>query len=176
MNHLATGTQIGNTVRALRKSREITITQLAKACNLSPNTISLIETDKVAPTLTTLCKLANALQVPITAFFAGLCSSEMILRRLTSAGDGKSQKTMSALAAVNLLLSETATPEAQMILCLSGRVCMQTLTASYELNSGDYVSYLGSVLHCCQNPSDQTSILIWIIPARQSTQISPGGV
>jgi transcriptional regulator with XRE-family HTH domain len=175
VNNLDTEIKIGPTVRALRKSREITIIQLAEACCLSPNTISLIESDKVAPTLTSLCKIALALQVPITALFAELCPSEIILRRLAIAGDGKSQKTLSTLAAVNGLLSETTTPEAQMILCLSGHLRMKTLTDSYDLGSGDYISYLGSVLHCCQNLSEQTSILIWIIPAKQPSQASRGG-
>lgn len=73
-----------------------------------------------------------------------------------------------------MLLSENASIEEQMILCLNGQVHMQTLTTEYDLNSGDYVSCLGRVLHCCQNLSDQTSILIWIIPGKQIVDISPG--
>ncbi|MFN2199099.1 MAG: helix-turn-helix domain-containing protein [Anaerolineales bacterium] len=174
MNSADPEIRIGRTVRTLRKSKRITIVQLAGDSCLSPNTISLIESDKVSPTLTTLWKIASALQVPIGSFFTDLCPAEIIIRRLGQAGSAQSQNTLPALAAVDALLSENASTEAQMILCLNGHVHLQTLTAEYDLNSGDYVSCLGRVLHCCQNLSDQTSILIWIIPGKQSSEVSPG--
>ena len=42
---------------------------LAELCDLSPNTVSLIERGVTSPSVSTLHQLATALRVPITAFF-----------------------------------------------------------------------------------------------------------
>ena len=60
---------VGSQVRALRQQRGLSLRALARICELSPNTISLIERGITSPSVSTLHKLATALRVPITAFF-----------------------------------------------------------------------------------------------------------
>jgi transcriptional regulator with XRE-family HTH domain len=60
---------VGSQVRALRQKRGLSLRALARICELSPNTISLIERGITSPSVSTLHKLATALRVPITAFF-----------------------------------------------------------------------------------------------------------
>ncbi|HSJ59055.1 MAG TPA: cupin domain-containing protein [Anaerolineae bacterium] len=61
---------IGTQVQALRERMGLSIRGLAELCDLSPNTISLIERGATSPNVSTLHQLATALRVPITAFFA----------------------------------------------------------------------------------------------------------
>lgn len=60
---------VGNCLRNLRTERNISIRNLAELSGLNANTLSLIENGKSSPSVSTLQQLANALGVPITAFF-----------------------------------------------------------------------------------------------------------
>ena len=56
-------------VRRLREQRNLSLRALAGLCDVSPNTISLIERGLTSPSVDTLQNLATGLGVPITAFF-----------------------------------------------------------------------------------------------------------
>ncbi len=60
---------IGEKLRAFRKERRYSIRVLAERAGLSPNTITLIENNNASPTVTTLYSIANALDIPLSAFF-----------------------------------------------------------------------------------------------------------
>jgi len=77
---------IGREVRAFRKQQGITVAELAKLTDLSIGMLSKIENGNTSPSLTTLQTLANALSVPLTAFFRGYEENREAL--LTKAGEG----------------------------------------------------------------------------------------
>ncbi|MFM2278049.1 MAG: hypothetical protein RLZZ444_280, partial [Pseudomonadota bacterium] len=60
---------IGHEVRTLRKKLGITGADLASATGISLGMLSKIENGNTSPSLTTLQALAQALGVPVTAFF-----------------------------------------------------------------------------------------------------------
>jgi transcriptional regulator with XRE-family HTH domain len=60
---------VGKRLRELRAMRGLSIRSLAELSGLNFNTLSLIENEKTSPSVSTLQQLAQALQVPITAFF-----------------------------------------------------------------------------------------------------------
>src|SRR5574342_221660 len=62
---------VGARLRELREGRNISMRGLAQASGLSANALSMIERGKTSPSVSTLYKLADALGVPITAFFGG---------------------------------------------------------------------------------------------------------
>lgn len=62
---------IGREVRAHRKQQGITVAELSRMTDLSIGMLSKIENGNTSPSLTTLQTLANALSVPLTAFFRG---------------------------------------------------------------------------------------------------------
>ncbi len=62
---------IGREVRALRQQQSMTVTDLAQRSGLSGGMLSKIENGQASPSLTTLQSLAQALSVPMTAFFRG---------------------------------------------------------------------------------------------------------
>jgi transcriptional regulator with XRE-family HTH domain len=60
---------IGRELRALRRQQGLTVADLAQRAGLSGGMLSKIENGQASPSLTTLQSLAEALQVPLTAFF-----------------------------------------------------------------------------------------------------------
>jgi transcriptional regulator with XRE-family HTH domain len=60
---------VGDSLRTLREERGLSIRSLAERSGLAVNTLSLIENRKTSPSVSTLQRLAVALDVPITAFF-----------------------------------------------------------------------------------------------------------
>jgi transcriptional regulator with XRE-family HTH domain len=56
-------------LRELREERNLSMRTLASRSGLSANALSMIERGRSSPAVSTLYKLADALRVPITAFF-----------------------------------------------------------------------------------------------------------
>jgi transcriptional regulator with XRE-family HTH domain len=77
---------IGREVRAFRRKQEITVAELSANTGLSIGMLSKIENGNTSPSLTTLQTLANALSVPMTAFFRGFEETRMAVH--TKAGEG----------------------------------------------------------------------------------------
>ncbi len=69
LEHEAISVDIGLRLRELREARRISMRELARRSSLSANALSMIERNLTSPSVSTLNKLANALEVPITAFF-----------------------------------------------------------------------------------------------------------
>jgi transcriptional regulator with XRE-family HTH domain len=61
--------RVGRNLRVLRTERRLSIRSLAEQSGLNINTLSLIENGKSSPSVSTLQQLADALEVPIVAFF-----------------------------------------------------------------------------------------------------------
>lgn len=62
---------IGRELRIFRKQQNMTVAELSKQTDISVGMLSKIENGNTSPSLTTLQTLANALSVPLTAFFRG---------------------------------------------------------------------------------------------------------
>lgn len=61
---------IGSKIKALRKERGLTQTELAKRSGLAQSAISYIETEGKKPNITTISQLAEALGVSPASFFS----------------------------------------------------------------------------------------------------------
>ncbi len=77
---------IGRELRAFRRKQEITVAELSAVTGISAGMLSKIENGNTSPSLTTLQTLANALSVPLTAFFRGFEEARMAVH--TKAGEG----------------------------------------------------------------------------------------
>jgi transcriptional regulator with XRE-family HTH domain len=60
---------VGGSLQRLREERGLSMRALAKSSGLSANALSMIERGRTSPSVSTLYKLADALNVPVTAFF-----------------------------------------------------------------------------------------------------------
>ncbi|TVP69213.1 MAG: helix-turn-helix domain-containing protein [Rhodobacteraceae bacterium] len=77
---------IGREVRAFRRQKNITVSELANRTGLSIGMLSKIENGNTSPSLTTLQTLAHALSVPLTSFFRGFEEHREAVH--TRAGEG----------------------------------------------------------------------------------------
>ena len=62
--------EISKNIRKLRTQAELTLTSVAKKADLTKSTLSKIETGQTSPPISTLIRIANAMNVPIVEFFA----------------------------------------------------------------------------------------------------------
>ena len=77
---------IGREVRSHRRQQNITVAELSATTGLSIGMLSKSENGNTSPSLTTLQTLANALSVPLTAFFKGFEERREAVH--TKAGEG----------------------------------------------------------------------------------------
>lgn len=151
---------IGRKVRALRQALGATIADLARTTDLSAGMVSKIENGQTSPSLSTLTALAQALNVPISAFFEDFeerrdCSfvpagqGVRIDRRGTKAGHvyellGHSLRSATRIEPYLITIDEGGAPHAtfqhpghEFIYMLSGRVIYRHGERRYNLGPGD---------------------------------------
>lgn len=68
-NSLKTRKQIGNTIKRLRKKKEVPIEEVANALNVSVSTLYCYETGRRLPRDSIKVKLANYYGVPLSTIF-----------------------------------------------------------------------------------------------------------
>ena len=64
--------KIGNNIKTIRTSKQISQKELAERLGITPNYLSMIENDAKKPSLTLMERLSTALNIPLAAFFAEL--------------------------------------------------------------------------------------------------------
>lgn len=64
-----TSIDVGVRLRELRQERNLSMRAVARASGLSTNALSMIERGKASPSVSTLFKISDALNLPITTFF-----------------------------------------------------------------------------------------------------------
>lgn len=173
---------VGVQLRELRRQRRLSLRALAAECDLSPNTISLIERGDSSPSVSTLHRLATALKVPITAFFGdGVEQVELILSRagkraysgtanvlLESLGSGLPGQTMEPFV-VTLQPGQDSGEHVmihqghELVYCLKGEVEYVVADQPYRLAVGDALLFEAQSPHCWRNPHDDPAIFLLVM-------------
>lgn len=166
---------VGNKIRYLRKANGLTIKQLARGCNLSPNTISGVERSEVSPSIETICKIATALGVSPSSLFLEICQPRVILQRASEENldQHMTAQTLKTLAGAALPTGCTRnaaplTPDAgsstrYFILCLCGQVEIELDGQTYMLNPGDNLAFNSDAFHRWHNTSNTTGIAVLVL-------------
>lgn len=169
---------VGNKIRYLRKSSGLTLRQLARGCDLSTNTIGLIERSEVAPNVESLCKIANALGVSPSSLFLEVCQPRVVLLRAEEGSGGKDTAGQAAqtLASASVPSScfrarqndDKAQPEAlssqrHSVLCLCSQIELELDGRYYCLNPGDSLAFNSNTFHRLRNSGDSNGIAILIL-------------
>jgi transcriptional regulator with XRE-family HTH domain len=163
---------VGGQLRKLRKQRGLSMRALAEMCELSPNTVSLIERGATSPNVSTLHQLANALRVPITAFFQGLGEQVQVIhtqpgeRRssgdtnvlLESLGSGLDGQTLEPFMATmqpgaDSGMDPIVHPGHELVFCLQGELEYRIEEQIYRLPPGESLLFEAKLPHCWCNPS-----------------------
>jgi len=170
--------QVGARVRALRKERGLTIRTLAERCQLSTNTLGLIENNHTSPSVHTLHKLSRGLDVHISTFFECKVPDPNVVYQkagereesrfsngtLADLGDG-----LAPLGAEPVLVTLESGPEPaadvshvgrEFIYCLEGRVNCTVGENLYQLSAGDSLLFDASIPHRWKNIGIKPSKLL----------------
>ena len=166
----ALGAAIAQRVRESRLQLGWTVGQLAARSGISKGMLSKIENAQASPSLATLARLSDALQVPVTAFFRGLNEEQDVLFVKAGkgveiehkwSGSGRRYHSLGVMRAPNnalepVLVTLTERGESfplyqhagtELIYMLAGRMEYGYGSARYLLESGDALQFIGGVPH-----------------------------
>lgn len=180
--------EFGRKVRALRLERRMTLRALADAAGVSQSLISQVERGLASPSITTLRRMAAALDVPIAALFLGSgeasdgetdrFGNRLVVRRHERKGLRVPQSsvlyellTPDLSRKIEFLWIEYGPGEAsrpdpmfhageENAICLEGSVVVTIEGEEFVLSEGDSISFDSSRPHRVENRTDRRAILV----------------
>ena len=178
----AVSVNIGERLRELREARNISMRTLATKSGLSANALSMIERGKASPSVSTLYKLADALGVSITLFFASDSQRKQVVflkadertrmsfTRGVFEGLG-GEKFIGRVEPFMLTLENGANsgPRSmthtghEFVFCLRGELEYQVEREIYKMTSGDSLLFAAQLKHKWRNIGKTVATAIIII-------------
>lgn len=175
---------LGERIRALRKRRKMTLSQLAQDCDLSAGYISQIERDLAYPSIPALVKLARSLGVTVQWFFAGTSVVPQEERGYV-VRSGNRLKIQYEHGIIDELVTPKMSLRVEMIFTrlppgtesaesyshegdgvgfvVSGELDMWVGERHFHLYEGDSCSYSAGEPHRYKNSGEREAIVIWAI-------------
>jgi transcriptional regulator with XRE-family HTH domain len=173
--------EVGVRLRELRTERGLSMRALARASGLSTNALSMIERARTSPSVSTLSKIAGALNIPITAFFrVEPARQEVVFQKKGEHNkapfdDGEwlslgGELFNGGLEPLHLNLypdassgpSEMIHTGQEFVTCLEGRLEYQVEEQRYILEPGDSLIFAGRLPHQWRNlsPGETTALVV----------------
>jgi transcriptional regulator with XRE-family HTH domain len=179
---------VGTRLRSLRDQRRLSLRALAEKCGLSTNAISLIERGENSPTVSTLHRLASALNIPITDFFQDETKQTIVFikreKGLRSQYNGAVMESL-GIGLYNQQLEPfrmTIDPGAgnggdpishageEFIHCLDGVIEYSVENRTFQLEQGDSLLFDATQQHTYRNPTTTPATILLIFHASQDRQ------
>ncbi len=175
---------VGQSLRLLREERKVSMRALARRSGLSANALSMIERGLTSPSVSTLNKLAIALQVPITAFFRREKIKENIVYRKASERsrmpflrgliEGLGGENFSGRVEAFLITLESGGSSgpghllhsgSEMVFCLRGALEYEVDGKQYLLEAGDSLLFTAQLAHRWRNAGSAVVNAVIVISA-----------
>jgi transcriptional regulator with XRE-family HTH domain len=176
--------QIGDDIRALRKSRAITLKELAAAVGRSLGWLSQIERGQTTPSVRDLGLIADYFGINISFFFRSASRQEeergLVLRAadrmpIGSTETGLTEELLSPLLSGSFEMIKSVfaprSTSAGMIaarekedggVLISGQLTLTIGTLEVELHPGDSFQFAGRP-YAWSNAHDEPAIVIWVV-------------
>lgn len=184
---------LGKRLRDLRTKNGFSLRALAERSGLNFNTLSLVENGKSSPSVSTLQRLAEALNVPISAFFEFETVEKRVVftksNQRPSASFGSTQmQNLGKELAGNAVQPFVVTINPGMgsgdlkivhtgfefVYCLSGTLRYQIDQEEFIIHAGDSLVFEAHLPHCWENTGEEvTQILLTLYPSDGREE--PGG-
>ena len=180
----ATSVNVGERLRGLRTARAMSMNMLATKSGLSLHTISLIERGKTSPSVSTLYKLADALNVSLTYFFSVESDQKQVIflkadertrlsftRGLFEGLGGEQFAGRIEPFVLTLENSANSGPQTmshtghEFVFCLRGELEYQVEHDIYELSAGDSLLFAAYLKHRWKNPGTRVAAALIVISA-----------
>jgi len=185
----AESVDVGQRLRMLREERGISMRALARRSGLSANALSMIERGLTSPSVSTLNKLATALEVPITAFFRQEPVREQIVFRKASERtrvpflrgliEGLGGEAFIGRVESFLLTLESGGSSGphgmihtghELVFCLRGTMEYEVENQRFLLEPGDSLIFAAQLMHRWRNPGNSVSNAIIVISAFEDSE------
>ncbi len=173
---------IGPKVRQLRRQKNLSLQQLAERSGMSAAAIHKIERNGMVPTITTLMKLAAALNRSVAYFVDEEQAEPAVLVRSDERKAVFTSKQRLDLAGISgpyghfFMAGAVATiepgadsgakrmehPGEELIFMLDGSVCFEVEAEEYVLRRGDALHFRTDRPHRWWNPSTRSARAIWM--------------
>lgn len=173
---------IGPKVRELRQQLGLSLQQLAQQSEVSAAAIHKVERGDMVPTITTLLKLAAALDRPIGHFVEDTTPIGPVASHVPAAGrtalrsaadgvdlagfSGSADRFRTAGAVATIAPGAQGTgaqrPGEDLMLVLSGTLAVEIAGEHYTLRKGDALHYPTDRPYCWSNPGRSETRAVWI--------------
>lgn len=173
---------VGSRLRQLRLERGKSMRALARSSGLSTNALSMIERGRTSPSVSTLYKLADALGVPITAFFRLEPTRQEIVYRQASqrkrvsipdgTWEGLGGEAFTGRVEPFMLTLEPGASSGpfsmfhtgdEFVLCLEGEIEYEVKDQRFTLNPGDSLIFAAQLHHRWRNPSSSAARAVIVL-------------
>jgi transcriptional regulator with XRE-family HTH domain len=173
---------VGDRLKELRQERGRSMRALARLSGLSTNALSMIERGRTSPSVSTLYKLADALEVPITAFFrTEPPRQEIVFMKATQHNRVEFQRGVweglggeSFLGRVEpfLLTLESGASSGpfgmihsghEFVMCLEGKLEYEVEEAHFSLEPGDTLLFASKMRHRWRNPGKGQARAVFVL-------------
>ncbi|MEE8357319.1 MAG: cupin domain-containing protein [Anaerolineales bacterium] len=181
-NQEAMSVNISERLKALREERDLSIRGLGRLSGLSANALSVIERGLSSPSVSTLYKIANALEIPVTAFFEETPpKGDVVFTKSAERNriplnrglwEGLGGERYNGLIEPFMITLEAGTSSGrfqmthsghEFVFCLRGELEYLINDQTYRLESGDALLFSASLEHKWHNPGQTvTNALILI--------------
>jgi transcriptional regulator with XRE-family HTH domain len=180
---------VGPRIRALRREQGLSMQALAERCGLSANAISLIERGESSPTVSSLHRLATALEVPIVDLFNEETGQITVFVKrgsrprsrsngilLESLGTGLPDQQIEPFLMTFVAEAEnTADPIThageEFVHCLEGEVEYRVGKDVYRMEAGDSLLFQATQPHQCCNVIQTPAKILLVFQAIQGRHL-----
>lgn len=178
----AVSIDVGQRLKHLREERGVSMRSLARTSGLSANALSMIERGLTSPSVSTLNKLAGALEVPVTAFFrteperskiVHLKAAERVRVPFTRGlWEGLGGEQFSGRIEAFMVTLETGAGSgphgmlhtgSEFVFCLRGSIEYEVDGQIYHLETGDTLIFAAQLIHRWRNSGATVANAIIVI-------------
>lgn len=185
----AVSIDVGQRLRHLRDERGISMRALARRSGLSANALSMIERGLTSPSVSTLNKLATALEVPITAFFRQELAREQVVFRKSSERnrmpfmrgiiEGLGGENFAGRMEAFLLTLESGGSSGphgmihtghELVFCLRGNLEYEVDNQVFHMEAGDSLIFAAQLVHRWRNTGDHVANAVVVISSFEESE------
>lgn len=181
---------VGQRIRSLRERDGLSLRALSERCGLSINAISQIERGANSPTVSSLHRLAGALNVPITDFFHEEEKQVAVFVKdnagLKAQSDGLTMESLGT-GLLNQQLEPfririepgkgngndpITHPGEEFVHCLQGKIDYCVGDDVFHLKKGDSLLFEAAQPHACYNPSQDPATILLVFQSTQDSHLA----
>jgi transcriptional regulator with XRE-family HTH domain len=180
---------VGLRIRSFRERQGLSLRAVAERCGLSINAISQIERGENSPTVSTLHRLAMALNISITDFFNDEAAQTVVFVKqgtgLSASGDCVFMESLGIglrnqqLEPFRMVIQpQSGSRDAcvshsgeEFVHCMEGEIDYTVGGTSYHLEAGDSLLFEAANQHAYYNPSSEPATILLIFLAAHDRQL-----